>query len=105
VVNPADQEILFGRILGEAISVREAEKYALELNGGSRAGSAKSKDAAPAKHKEPELAAMEQRFIDLLGTKVSISGGLKRGSITIDYYSPEDLDRLYSILADEAGGA
>ena len=105
VVNPADQEILFGRILGEGISVREAEKYALELNGGSRAGSAKSKDAAPAKHKEPELAAMEQRFIDLLGTKVSISGGLKRGSITIDYYSPEDLDRLYSILADENGGA
>jgi len=104
-VNPADQEILFGRILEEAISVREAEKFAMELNGGSRAATAKPKEAAPVRQKEPELVEMEQRFIDLLGTKVSITGGLKRGSITIDYYSPEDLDRLYSILSNKDGGA
>lgn len=98
VVNPADQRVLFGKILAEAISVREAEKFAQELNGGIRAAE-KSKETEKIREKDPELLAMEQQFIDILGTKVSISGGLKRGSIHIDYYSMEDLDRIYTILA------
>lgn len=98
VVNPADQRVLFDKILAEAISVREAEKFAQELNGGIRAGD-KPKDRERVREKAPELLAIEQRFIDALGTKVSISGGLKRGTIRIDYYSMEDLDRLYAILA------
>jgi len=48
----------------------------------------------------PELKDMEQRFIDRLGTKVAISGDLKRGSIRIDYYSMDDLDRLFSIISE-----
>jgi ParB family chromosome partitioning protein len=98
VVNPADQRVLFGRIVGDAVSVREAEKYATELNGGIRAASPKSADETP-KERPAELLAIEQKFIDALGTKVAISGGLKRGSIRIDYYSMDDLDRLYTILA------
>ncbi|MFQ3547114.1 MAG: ParB/RepB/Spo0J family partition protein [Termitinemataceae bacterium] len=97
VVNPADQRVLFGKILAEAISVREAEKMAQELNGGIRASSSQQ-ESEKVHEKAPELLAMEQRFIDVLGTKVSISGGLKRGTIKIDYYSMEDLDRLYAIL-------
>jgi ParB family chromosome partitioning protein len=98
VVNPADQRVLFGRIVGDAVSVREAEKFASELNSGIRAASPKEKEEKP-KDRPAELLAMEQKFIDVLGTKVTISGGLKRGSIRIDYYSMDDLDRLYSILA------
>jgi ParB family chromosome partitioning protein len=98
VVNPADQRVLFGKIVAEAISVREAEKFAQELNGGIRAAD-KPKETEKVHEKSPELLAIEQRFIDVLGTKVSISGGLKRGTIRIDYYSMEDLDRLYAILA------
>lgn len=98
VVNPADQRVLFGKIVAEAISVREAEKFAQELNGGIRAAD-KLKETEKVHEKSPELLAIEQRFIDVLGTKVSISGGLKRGTIRIDYYSMEDLDRLYAILA------
>jgi hypothetical protein len=48
--------------------------------------------------KDPELAAMEQRFIDTLGTKVTINGDLRGGSIKIDYYSMDDLDRLLEVL-------
>lgn len=99
VVNPADQRVLFGRIVGDGMSVRDAEKFAGELNGGIRAASKGEKDQKPAKDRDPELMALEQRFIDALGTKVTISGGLKRGSIKIDFYSMDDLDRLYSILA------
>ncbi len=98
VVNPADQRVLFGRIVGDSVSVRDAEKLAGDLNGGIRAASAKTAEPKP-KDRPNELLAMEQKFIDALGTKVAISGGLKRGSIRIDYYSMDDLDRLYTILA------
>ena len=99
VVNPADQRVLFGRIVGDGISVREAEKMAMDLNGGIRAAAAAGDHDKPAKDRPPELLEIEQRFIDALGTKVAISGGLKRGSIKIDYYSMDDLDRLFAILA------
>jgi ParB family chromosome partitioning protein len=100
VVNPADQRMLFERLLEEGSSVREAEKYAGELNAGSRAAAPKSaKPETAPKAKDPDLLAIEQKFIDVLGTKVAISGGLKSGSIRIDYYSADDLDRVYAILA------
>lgn len=99
VVNPADQQVLFGRIVKDGISVREAERLATDFNGGSRAAAPPAPVEKPAKARPPELSEMEQRFIDALGTKVSISGGLQSGSIKIDYYSMDDLDRLYSILA------
>ncbi len=99
VVNPADQRVLFNRIVSDGISVREAEKLAADLNGGIRAAAASGGHERPAKDRPPELLEIEQRFIDALGTKVAISGGLKRGSIKIDYYSMDDLDRLFAILA------
>lgn len=98
VLNPADQRLLFGKIIAEGISVREAEKYAGELNKGIRAAKRKTEEKEKT-DKPVELLEIEQKFIDALGTKVAISGGLKRGTIRIDYYSMEDLDRLYEILA------
>ncbi|MDR1898676.1 MAG: ParB/RepB/Spo0J family partition protein [Treponema sp.] len=49
----------------------------------------------------PELDAMEEKFITTLGTKVVIEGDLNRGRIHIDYYSMEDLERLYEILGKQ----
>jgi ParB family chromosome partitioning protein len=113
------QETLFREILDGGISVREAEKRAALLNGaggGQRStgepeaapgglergqspeGQSLENPAPPRPARDPELRAMEQRFIETLGTKVAIQGDLKRGSIHIDYYSMEDLDRLYGLL-------
>jgi ParB family chromosome partitioning protein len=41
---------------------------------------------------------MEDRFIKRLGTKVALNGDLSKGKIEIDYYSMEDLERLYEII-------
>jgi ParB family chromosome partitioning protein len=73
--------------------VREAEKLA-----GAGAKNAKPEPPTAAKQRDPHLAAMEQKFIETLGTKVAISGDLAKGSIRIEYYSMRDLDRLYEIL-------
>ena len=99
VNDASDQRILFGRITGSSLSVREAEQQAAELNGGSRIQPPKNKPVAPAK-KDPDLAALEQQYIEVFGTKVSIKGNLDKGSIIIEYFSKDDLDRLHSIITE-----
>ncbi len=92
-----NQTILFDTILKKGISVREAEKMAAALNKGSEESSSNEKDVSRQKQ-DPDLILMEQKFIEALGTKVNIQGGLEKGIIKIDYYSMDDLDRLYSIF-------
>jgi len=41
---------------------------------------------------------MEEKFMLRMGTKVIIKGDNNKGTILIDYYSMEDLDRLYEVL-------
>ncbi len=105
VLNPADQRILFGRIVGNALSVRETEQMANDLNGGSRATDsdknkkADKKDSDNALIKNIEVRTIEQKFIDTLGTKVTVKGNLDRGTIEISYFSRDDLDRLYNLFS------
>ena len=93
LLNVRNQEILFAEILKKGLSVREAEKRSAEL-----ASQSKKTQKAAAKLREAELTAMEEKFIKRLGTKVVINGDLHKGNIVIDYYSMEDLDRLYEII-------
>lgn len=94
-VNPADQRILFNRIVENGLSVREAETMASDLNKGVRP--AAKKEASP-KKKMPEILSVEQKFIDVFGTKVQIKGNINKGKIEITYYSPDDLDRIFEIV-------
>jgi len=91
------QETLYSEILKGSLSVREAEKMAALM------GTAAKTKAAPTattgkKPRAPELEAMEEKFLSHLGTKVKINGDLNQGSIIIEYYSMEDLERLYELL-------
>gem|GEM_PF-49154 len=90
-----EQEALFQEILKKGLSVREAEKRAGAM--GSQ-GKKSEKAAASVKGRAPELDAMEEKFIKHLGTKVVINGDLNKGTILVDYYSMEDLDRLYEVF-------
>ena len=103
IMNPADQRILFGRIVGNGLSVREAERMAAELNGGSRAGKEGAASGGKKKSDDEsvrsiEVRTIEQRFIDALGTKVTVKGSLDRGTIEVAYFSRDDLDRLYELI-------
>ena len=40
----------------------------------------------------------EEEMQKILGTKVAIKHGKKRGTVQIDYYSLEDLERIYNLL-------
>jgi len=89
VTNASDREKLFKAILTGNVSVREAEK---------RAAPSPAANVKKTKHQPPEIEDMTEKFIKKLGTKVVIEGGLNKGRIHIDYYSMEDLERLYELL-------
>jgi ParB family chromosome partitioning protein len=89
------REKLFNEITGKGLSVREAEKRASALNITPEEQKA---EKTPPPKRPPEITEMEEKFIEKLGTKVTIEGGLEKGRIHIEYYSMEDLDRLYEIL-------
>ncbi len=99
VNNPADQRILFGKIVGSALSVREAEALAAYYNNCGRASGKKIKKINI--RKDPDIAEIEQKFIEIFGTKVILKGNIDKGTIQIDYFSRQDLDRLYNVIAQE----
>ena len=102
VVNPADQRVLFGKLMGQGLSVRQTEQLANELNGGSRAASTKP-SASKQDNRDPNYVSIEQQFIDAFGTKVKLSGNFNKGTITIDYFTKDDLDRIYNIIIGNRG--
>jgi len=71
------------------LSVREVENLVQKIKAGTRE-----------KHRpqDPDLLAMEEKFLRLLGTKVSISGGQDKGILKVYYYSLDELNRLYDII-------
>ncbi|MEW5814590.1 MAG: ParB/RepB/Spo0J family partition protein [Spirochaetota bacterium] len=96
VLNPSDQKILFNRVISEELSVRKAEKLAEALNKGQRLHPEKKESSE--KKQPAELKEMEQRFIDVLGTKVVLKGDLSKGKIEISYFSMEDLERIFELF-------
>jgi ParB family chromosome partitioning protein len=60
-------------------------------------------DPAPPQEadRDPNLLALQEEFIHLLGTKVSISGTSNRGIVKIHYYSANELDRIYDKIKGE----
>ncbi len=99
LVNPADREYLYRKLIDEELSVREAERLALELQQGK--GRIKGKERGEAKERPIDLIVLEQRFLEACGTKVKIKGTLQKGKIEINYHSMDDLERIYDLLAQE----
>lgn len=100
VVNPADQQYLFHKIIGEELSVRKAEKLAGDLNKGKRAAS--SSQQHPYRERPIDLVVLEQKLLEACGTKVQLKGTLQKGKIEISYHSMDDLERLYRLLSQES---
>jgi ParB family chromosome partitioning protein len=101
IINPQDQELLYKAIIENGLSVREAENFAAQINKGNKGSLRKKDKVKSSKQKNPELATIEQKFIDVFGTKVEIRGNPQKGRIELFYYSMEDLDRLMEIIENK----
>lgn len=98
--NDSDKRILFGKIIGQGLSVRQSENIAKEMKSGI--SSVAKTDLKPEPKKDPNLAALEQKLIEWLGTKVQLKGGFSKGTISINYFSSEDLDRIFNLIVPDA---
>lgn len=82
---------LWSKIMAEGLSVRETEKLA--------AAEEKPKKKTPLKKKKnPDVARVEEELKAILGTKVNINSKGNKGSIEIEYYTKDDLERLLELL-------
>lgn len=97
VKTDSEMHILFGKIVGQGISVREAEEEAKKLNDGSRAASKNKKKVQ--QKKDADVLSFEQDLKNLFGTKsVNLKGDINKGSIVIGFDSKKDFDRIYDVL-------
>lgn len=81
---------MFYNMMGEKVTVREVEKSVAAKGQKSRKGSVR---------RDPNLLAQEQLLEDRLGTKVHITQKGEKGTIVIEYYSREELERLMGELS------
>ncbi|MCK6481570.1 MAG: ParB/RepB/Spo0J family partition protein [Planctomycetaceae bacterium] len=90
-------EALATRIIGEGLSVREAE--ALASSGVLQAPSPNLRPVGQKRERSSHLDELEARLRTSLGTRVVVKPGRgKRGKVVIHYASLEEFDRLYEIL-------
>jgi len=92
------QKELCALIIKKGLSVREAEAIA------KRWSERPKRRTAPARRGELEsqLNSLQDSLRRYLGTKVRITQNEKRGKIEIEYYSPDDLERIVeAILGNE----
>ncbi len=105
VENPADQEVLFSKIIDDDLSVRQAEALAADLNKGKRAINKLPFESQPQDStKAPEILYLEEKFLSATGCRVEIkgkykNGAIKKGKILIPFTSEEELERIFQLVS------
>ena len=88
-----DQAQVLATVVGQGLSVRQAEELVRRLRE-PRA----TREPAAKPRLDAELERVEEDLRQRLGTKVSLTRSRKGGRIVIEYYSDEELGRLYDRL-------
>jgi ParB family chromosome partitioning protein len=83
------QKLLLKRLLTGGLSVRQTESLVKRL---------RTRSSPAPRRTDPEWGALIEELQQALGTKIRIVGKRKRGKIEIDFYSPEELDRIVELL-------
>ncbi|MBU6370863.1 MAG: ParB/RepB/Spo0J family partition protein [Patescibacteria group bacterium] len=85
-----EQETLFKEIIYKKITVRDAEIIARKI--------AVEKTRKKETVFDPELASLEEKFAESLGTRVHIEKGQNGGTITIDFFSNDDVRAILDLV-------
>jgi ParB family transcriptional regulator, chromosome partitioning protein len=94
LATPEAQTAALRTVLTQQLNVRQTEELVRKLSGEKL--SRKPKPVAV-----PEVAELEERLRSSLGTKVTLRSGRKGGTVTIHYYSDEELNALIERLLKE----
>jgi ParB family chromosome partitioning protein len=93
-----EQSLVAGKIRRDNLTVRATERLIESMRSGTRGkkrtrGATKSTPASGAVFSD-----LEKRLQQHLGTRVRIAGEANAGKIEIDYFSPQDLERILQML-------
>jgi ParB family transcriptional regulator, chromosome partitioning protein len=94
LATPEAQTAALNTVLAKELNVRQTEEYVRKLS-----GEKPSRKPLPAI--VPEVAELEERLRSSLGTKVTMRSGRHGGTVTIHYYSDEELNALIERLLKE----
>lgn len=101
--DPEWQQRVFQRIVQDSLSVRDTEAlvYGSPEERKQEEEPPRSTEAHKSHEpagKDPDIQALEGRLRLLTGTRVRIRGSINRGSLVMEYYSSDDLERIVSLL-------
>lgn len=102
VDNSEEQDRLAHRIVAEGLSVRAVEEI-VALMGSESPSSVKSKGPRAGARVAPALSELATRLSDRFETRVKVDLGQKKGKITVEFASMEDLERILGTLAPGEG--
>ena len=91
--NPAKQKEIALLIIKNGLTVRDVENIIKHLNSPTK--------ESVKKEKSLEIKDFEDKIKRVFSTKVQIKGNDSKGKIVIDYYSKDDLERIYDILKEK----
>jgi ParB family chromosome partitioning protein len=89
--NPQSQAAALQTVIQKNLNVRQTEELVRKLGG-------EKPSKKPKPLPLPEIQALEERLQTKLGTKVNLRHGNKVGTITIHFYSNEELDSLVDLF-------
>ncbi len=89
-----EQLVLFKEIMAKKLTVREAESLSRRV--------ATDKIRNKEKYLDPQIIEMEKSFTESLGTRVRIEKNKEGGTVTIDFFNPDDLRALLEKLNNQA---
>lgn len=95
IENKEQQVVIAHKVFDEKLSVRETEKLVRNLQKNKEDNVKKEKKAK----EDIFYKDLEEKIKEIIGTKVSIQQkSKKKGKIEIEYYSPEELERILDLL-------
>jgi ParB family transcriptional regulator, chromosome partitioning protein len=97
---PAEQDLIAGRIAKEGLSVREVERLMAQTRNAPKKPRAERGDI-PASHLRHLSDILQQRLgtsVRVTSTRLLANGKRLPGKLEVDFFSPDDLDRLLELL-------
>jgi ParB family chromosome partitioning protein len=100
--DPEQQDELAARIVAEGLSVRATEELVALAQ---RGGPAKKQTRTPArKITAPAVSELANRLSDVFDTRVRVDLGRRKGKITVEFASIDDLERIVGVMAPSVSG-
>jgi ParB family chromosome partitioning protein len=98
LANQDQQDDLAGRIVAEGLSVRATEEL-VALAGTEPAAEERARRKPAPKISAPALGELADKLSDVLDTRVRVDLGRRKGKVTIEFGSVDDLERIVAVIA------